>query len=280
MNRLSPERRTQILTALVEGNSIRATCRITGAAKGTVLRLLADVGWVCTRFHDEVVRDVAAEKVQCDEIWSFCYCKQKNIPERLKDRTRIGSIWTFTAIDPDSKLVISWHIGRRDERNAYRFMRDLASRLANRVQLTTDGLRSYLYAVSNAFGEDVDYAMLQKLFGRNPEVDTGYSPPVCVGTSAEAIIGDPDPEHVSTSHVERNNLTMRMGMRRFTRLTNGFSKKITNLRLAVALHFVYYNFCRIHQTLKETPAMRARLTDRPMSLEDLVGLVESHSHSN
>lgn len=242
-----------------------------------MIRLLENVGWACTCFHHEVVRDVAAEKVQCDEIWSFCYCKQKNIPERLKDRTRIGSIWTFTAIDPDSKLVISWHIGRRDERNAYRFMRDLASRLANRVQLTTDGLRSYRYAVPRAFGDDVDYAMLQKVFARNPEVD---GPPVCIGTIKEAVIGDPVEEDVTTSHVERNNLTMRMGMRRFTRLTNGFSKKITNLRLAVGLHFVYYNFCRVHQSLGKTPAMRAGLTDRPMSLEDLVRLVESHSHSN
>lgn len=278
MNRLSSERRAQIIRALVEGNSIRAACRITGAAKGTVSRLLSQVGWACIRFHDETVREIEAERVQCDEIWSFVHCKQRNKTDKHKDRTGIGSAWTFTALDPDSKLIISWDTGKRTEKTAYRFMEDLASRLASRVQLTTDGLASYLYAVPRAFGEDVDYARLIKMFGRNLADDTRYSPPVCVGTKKEAIIGAPEVKYVTTSHVERNNLTMRMGMRRFTRLTNGFSKRITNLRFALGLHFVHYNFCRVHQSLGETPAMRAGLIDRLLTVEDLVRLVDSHSH--
>ena len=280
MNKLSTERRTAILAALIEGNSIRATCRMTGAAKGTVLRLLGDVGLACHVFHHETVRNVPAKKIQCDEIWAYVGMKQKNVPEENENHPGLGSVYTFTALDPDTKLIISWDIGKRDAYTAYRFMLDLAERLANRVHLTTDGFRPYVEAVWNAFGNDVDYAMLQKLYAASPEPDSRYSPAQVTGITMRGISGYPVPSDISTSHVERNNLTMRMQMRRFTRLTNGFSKKIMNLRHAVALHFVHYNFCRPHQTLTReangtptTPGMAAGLTDRVWTIEDIVGLL-------
>ncbi len=279
MNRLSPERRAQVIGCLVEGNSIRATCRMTGAAKGTVLKLLADMGEACAKFHAEHVVDVPSRRVQCDEIWSFCYAKAKNVPAEKKGEFGYGDVWTWTAIDADSKLCVSWLIGTRDLDTAREFMEDVAKRLQYRVQLTTDGHKPYLFAVDAAFGGGVDYAMLQKLYGKagdpdNPE--TRYSPGVCTGTKIEKVLGDPDPKHISTSYVERQNLTMRMSMRRFTRLTNAFSKKVYNLSAAVALHFLHYNFVRVHGTLGTTPAVAAGITDRKWTIMDIVNLLESN----
>jgi IS1 family transposase len=274
MNRLDADRRSRIVAALVEGMSVRATCRMTGAAKGTVLRLIGELGEVCSEYQDEVLRDLPCKRVQCDEIWSFCYAKDKNLPESMKDKPGVGSIWTWTAICADTKLVPSFHIGTRDAGCAYEFMSDLASRLRGRVQLTTDGHAAYLNAVRDAFGRDIDYSMLIKLYGESVDKEGRYSPPTCIGTRREDIIGHPKAEHVSTSFVERQNLTMRMSMRRFTRLTNGFSKKIENHGHSVALHFMHYNFARIHQTIRCTPAMEAGVADHPWSVDEIVGLLE------
>jgi len=276
MNRLSQEERAKVLSCLVEGNSIRATCRMTGAAKGTVIRLLADVGRACAEYHDKHVRNVASHNVQCDEIWSFCYAKEANVPKRFEGMFGFGDIYTWTAICSDSKLIISYAVDRRSEEAAHTFAYDLKTRLANRVQLTTDGHKTYLTAIANAFGKDVDYAMLQKIYRRPPGTpkseERRYSPGECCGIKKQRKIGNPIPDAVSTSYVERQNLTMRMGMRRFTRLTNGFSKKIQNLAHAVALHFMYYNFGRVHQTLRVTPAMEAGLTDHVWTLEEIAAL--------
>ena len=279
MNRLSIQQRTQIVNALVEGNSIRATCRMTGAAKNTVVKLLVDVGEACARYQDKELRGLTCRRIQCDEIWSFCHAKEKNVPAEHKGEFGYGDVWTWTAIDADSKLVLSWCIGGRDSYTALAFMQDVARRLTQRVQLTTDGLKVYLDAVERAFGKDIDYAMLQKLYGSSPEDERRYSPAKCLGTQVEAIQGNPDPKHVSTSYVERQNLTMRMHMRRFTRLTNAFSKKVQNLGHAVALHFMYYNFCRRHQTLGMTPAMAAGLTDHEWSVREIVELLEECEES-
>jgi IS1 family transposase len=275
MNKLSTERRTHIVSALVEGNSIRATCRMTDTAKGTVLKLLADVGQACAEYQDEAFRNLPCRRVQCDEIWSFVYAKAKNVPEKMRGTSGVGDVWTWTALCADTKLVPSWLVGSRDAWTAGAFIEDLASRLAHRVQLTTDGNTVYLEAVEGAFGADVDYAMLQKIYGADPEAEKRYSPAKCVGTRSEIIMGRPDLRHVSTSYVERQNLTMRMSMRRFTRLTNAFSKKVENLAAAVALHFAHYNLVRIHQTLRVTPAMEAGVTDRLWSVKDIVGLLDS-----
>ena len=277
MNRLNVTERAQILSCLVEGNSIRATCRMTGAAKGTVIKLLADVGAACHTYHDRHVRNVKSQRIQCDEIWSFCGMKEKNIPADMQGVLGIGDVWTWTALDADSKLMVSYSIGKRETPDAMRFMDDLRKRLANRVQLTTDGHRAYLVAVDEAFGGDVDYAMLVKIYaepkgGRTPE--KRYSQGECCGTRRKKVIGNPAVKDVSTSYVERQNLTMRMSMRRFTRLTNAFSKKIENLGHAVALHFMFYNFGRIHQTHRVTPAMQAGLTDHVWSLEEIAGLAD------
>lgn len=274
MNRLSREQRIRVIHALVEGNSVRATCRMTGAAMNTVLKLLADIGQVCVEYQDEHVRNIYARRVQCDEIWAFCHAKAKNVPDEHKGKFGYGDVWTWTAIDADSKLVLSWCLGGRDSYTALAFMQDVARRLAQRVQLTTDGHKAYLDAVERAFGDNIDYAMLQKIYGADPEQEKRYSPAQCVGTDIETIHGKPDPKHISTSYVERQNLTMRMSMRRFTRLTNAFSKKVQNLGHAVALFFVYYNFCRRHQTLGMTPAMAAGLTDHEWKIEELVALLE------
>ncbi len=277
MNKLSTEERVRVVAALVEGNSIRATVRMTGVAKNTVVKLLVELGCACADYHAEHVRGVKAKRVECDEIWSFVYAKQKNVPERKKSKA--GDVWTWTALDADSKLIVSWLVAGRDGAAACEFMEDVASRLANRIQLTTDGHRVYLEAVEAAFGGAIDYAMLIKQYGAERPGEARYSPAVCTGCETVPVVGNPDAEHVSTSYVERQNLTMRMGMRRFTRLTNGFSKKAENHAHAVALHFMHYNFCRMHQTLRCTPAMAAGLTDHRWSLAELVGLLEAREGS-
>jgi len=270
MNKLSNEKRSQVIAALVEGNSIRAACRMTGVAKGTVLTLLADVGRACAEFHDRTIRNVKSCRIQCDEIWSFCYAKEKNVPKEMQGKFGVGDVYTWTAIDADTKLAISWLVGKRNARYANAFIADLAGRLASRVQLTSDGYRIYLDAVEGAFGCDVDYATLVKLYGEDRSEEVRYGPAKCIGAQAAIITGRPDPRHISTSYVERQNLTMRMSMRRFTRLTNAFSKKLENLMHAVALHFMYYNFCRIHQTLRVTPAMEAGIANCVWTVEEML----------
>ncbi|OGX40196.1 MAG: transposase [Omnitrophica WOR_2 bacterium RIFCSPHIGHO2_02_FULL_68_15] len=275
MNRLDKTLRTRVVTALVEGNSIRATCRMTGVAKGTVLRLLADIGRACAQYQDKTLRNLPCKRIQCDEIWSFCYAKEKNVPKNKRGKFGYGNVWTWTAICADTKLVPSWLVAERNLTAATAFMQDVASRLRHRVQLTTDGFRPYLEAVEGAFGSEVDYSMLVKIYGNDPTPqEVRYSPAVCLAAQGVRIQGNPDPKYVSTSFAERQNLTMRMNMRRFTRLTNAFSKKVQNLEAAVALHFMYYNFCRIHQSLRITPAMAAGVAKRPWSVEDVVGLLE------
>lgn len=276
MSCLSTAQRVQVVSALVEGNSVRATSRMTGIAKGTILSLLADLGRVCAEYHDEHVRNVAAKHIQCDEIWSFCYGKDKNVSEEKK-AAGAGSLWTWTALDADSKLIVSYLCGGRDAAWARSFMEDVASRLTTRVQITTDGHRAYVEAVEGAFGMDVDYAMLIKLYGSPAAPDTRYSPGVCIGTETVFVTGKPDPNHVSTSYVERQNLTMRMSMRRFTRLTNGFSKKLENHEHMLAIYFLYYNFCRVHQTLRVTPAMEAGLSNHVWTIEEMVKLLDGRS---
>lgn len=280
MNKLSRTKQTQVISALIEGNSIRATVRMTGVAKDTVTKLLVSVGNACAEYHDRKVRHLKARRIQCDEIWQFCYAKQKNVPAEKHGQFGYGDVWTWVAIDADTKLVPSYMVGRRDLPTARVFIDDLAGRLANRVQLTTDGLRVYLDAVEGAFGCDVDYAMLVKLYGNDAEAETRYSPAECIGCESAAISGLPNPRHISTSYVERQNLTMRMQMRRFTRLTNAFSKKVENLMAAVALHYMQYNFCRVHQTLRVTPAMQAGLTDHVWSLEEMLGILDAKDETD
>lgn len=276
MNKLGIEERARILGCLVEGNSIRATCRMTGAAKGTVIKLLADVGAACKRFHDQHVFMIEAKRIQCDEIWSFCYAKEKNIPADMRGVFGVGDVWTWTAIDADTKLMVSYSVDSRDEHAARRFIEDLAKRLASRVQLTTDGLRVYLTAIPQAFGTQIDYGMLNKIYSQPPGSGAGrYSPGECCGAQRKKVIGKPIVRAISTSYVERQNLTMRMSMRRFTRLTNAFSKKVENLGHAVALHFMFYNFGRIHQSLRVTPAMEAGLTDHVWSLDEIAALADA-----
>jgi IS1 family transposase len=279
-NRLSTEKRAQILGCLVEGMSIRAAVRATGAAKNTVSKLLVDVGKACGEYLDTLMQDLPCQRIEADEIWSYCYAKQKNIPEEFQDTPGYGDVWTWVAIDADTKLVPCWLVGERTYEDAEFFIRDLASRLAHRVQLTTDGLHMYLRAVQYAFGSDIDFAQLRKIYGSPREGQARYSPAVCLGTERLVRSGDPDRRKISTSYVERQNLTMRMGMRRFTRLTNAFSKKVENLAAAVALHFAHYNLCRVHQTLKETPAMAAGFTDHAWTLTELAGLLDTPPVSN
>jgi IS1 family transposase len=273
-NVLKPAKRTAIVSALVEGSSIRATARMVGVSKDTVMKLLVDLGRVCAEYQDRTFRNLTCRRLQCDEIWSFCYAKEKNIPLWDK-RTGIGDVWTWTAIDADTKLIPCWLVGERTARYASIFMQDLASRLLNRVQLTTDGHRPYLTAVEDSFGHRIDYAVLVKIYGADPNDGTTvrYSPARIKGATREVVVGNPDPAHISTSYAERANLTMRMGMRRFTRLTNAFSKKVENHAAAVALHFAHYNFVRIHQSLRVTPAMAAEIAKSPWTVEDLVGLL-------
>src|SRR2546426_6084556 len=274
MNRLDKTRQKQVVAALVEGNSLRATARMTGVARMTIEKLLRDLGTACARFQNEALRNLPCRRIECDEIWAFVYAKAKNVPAAKKDTFGYGDVWTWTAIDSDSKLIVSWLVGNRDAVCATEFMRDVASRLKNRVQLTTDGHKPYLMAVEDAFGTDVDYAMLQKIYGKPLDDDKRYSPAQCIGIKIDMVQGDPDPGLISTSYVERQNLIMRMHMRRFTRLTNGFSKKVANHAHSVSLHFAYYNFCKIHQTLRTTPAMAAGVTDRLWDIEDLLALLD------
>lgn len=274
MNKLTTKKRVQVISALVEGNSLRATSRITGVSKVTILRLLESLGAACLDYQDKVLRNLPCKRIQCDEIWSFCYAKEKNVPSDKKGQFGYGDVWTWVAIDPETKLVPSFMVGSRSALTAREFMDDLASRLANRIQLTTDGHRAYLEAVEDAFGSDVDYAMLVKLYGADSEPDTRYSPAECIGCREISVAGRPDPKHISTSHVERQNLTMRMSLRRFTRLTNAFSKKVENHVWAIALHYMHYNFCRIHQTLRVTPAMEAGISDHVWTIEEIVELLD------
>ncbi len=274
MNRLSTEHRAQILRCLVEGSSIRPTVRITGFAKNTILKLLLDAGKACAEYQNKTLRNLAWKRLKIDEIWCFCYAKQKNVPHKYAGMFGYGDVWTFSAICDDTKIVPSWLLGPRDADTAYIFLKDLYTRLRNRVQIATDGHNMYLNTVGDAFGTDVDYAMLIKIYGKAPDSEIRYSPPECIETISRHINDNPDPKHISTSYVERQNLTMRMGMRRFTRLTNAFSKKVENLAHAVALHFMYDNFCRIHRTLRVTPAMEAGITDHLWDIENIVGLIK------
>ena len=276
MNKLLNKTRIQILSMLCEGSSMRSISRVADVSINTVSKMLVDAGRFAAAFHDDRVRDVKASRIQCDEIWSFTYAKAKNVVTAKSAPAEAGDTWTWTALDADSKLIVSWLVGGRDSEYAMAFMDDLRGRLANRVQLTTDGHRAYLEAVEGAFGDDIDYAMLIKMYGAAPESAKGrYSPAECVGARKTRITGNPDYDHVSTSHVERQNLTMRMQMRRLTRLTNGFSKKFENHMHMVALYTVWYNFIRIHKTLKITPAMAAGITDRLWSWNDIVTMIDA-----
>ena len=278
MNKLSADRRAAVVRGLVEGGSIRAVARMTGVDKDTVLRLLVEVGEFCSIYQHHTLVNLPCKRIQCDEIWAFCGSKQRNATKEGQ-----GDIWTWTAIDADTKLMVSWLVGQRDGPACGRFLKDVASRLANRIQLTTDGLNWYMSAVENAFGwAGADFAQLVKTYATTQEIEgqRRYSPAVCTGAIKTAIMGRPDSDHISTSFVERSNLTMRMSMRRFTRLTNAFSKKAVNHAHAVSLHFMYYNYCRAHTTLtqaaegvKTTPAMASGLTDHVWTVEDLLALM-------
>ncbi|MBI4886180.1 MAG: IS1 family transposase [Acidobacteria bacterium] len=274
MNKLHMAKRVQIVKALVEGSSLRSTSRMVGVSINTVTKLLVDLGTACETFHDSTVRNVPAKRVQADEIWSFCYARKENVPDEYKGVLGFGDLWTWVGQDADSKLVLSWHVGRRDAQTAYPFMHDLASRISTRVQLTTDGLHAYLEATDAAFGTEIDYARLIKVYGSDPNAERRYAPPVCINQKVQIVSGDPAHEHISTSYIERQNLQMRMSMRRFTRLTNGHSKKVENHLHALALHYVHYNFSRVQRALGGTPAMVAGLAQRPWSVEGIVGLLD------
>ena len=275
MNKLSIDERTLIVSALVEGNSIRAVARMTGVSRNTIDKLLGDLGRACSDYQDKALRNLSCKRLQCDEIWSFIGAKEKNCTLEMKKKGA-GDVWTWVALDADTKLVPCWFIGQRDAGCAYHFMHDLAERLAHRVQPTTDGHRAYLSAVEDAFGAGIDYAMLQKIYGNTEQgPETRYSPAICMGARKAVISGNLDHNHVSTSYVERQNLTMRMSMRRFTRLTNGHSKKLENHEHAVAIHYMYYNFARIHQSLRVTPAMEAGVSDHVWELEEIIELLGS-----
>jgi IS1 family transposase len=276
MNKLPLQTRVQILSTLCEGASMRSISRVADVSINTVAKLLIDVGRACSAFHDEKVRGVKANRVQVDEIWSFTYTKQKNVAKAKAAPANAGDTWTWTAIEGDTKLLVSWLVGGRDSDYAMTFMDDLRSRLANRVQLTSDGHRAYLEAVEGAFGRDVDYAQLIKLFGAAPESAKGrYSPAECTGLREVSIEVNPDPKHISTSYAERQNLTMRMQMRRFTRLTNAFSKKFENHMHMVALYTVWYNFAKLHKAHRMTPAMAAGVTNKLWSMTDLAEMVDA-----
>lgn len=273
MNKLAPETRSRILHLLCEGQSIRAITRVTGASKNAVTKLLNDAGQACSEYQDAAFRNLQCKRLQVDEIWSFVHCKQKNVATAKKAPQDAGDCWTWTAICANTKLVPSWLVSTRDGDAARVFIADLASRLAHRVQLTSDGHRPYLEAVEAVFGADIDYAQLVKVYGAEPEAQRRYSPPVCLASVKTPIEGNPDPNHISTSYVERSNLTMRMHMRRFTRLTNAFSKRVASHANAVSLHFMYYNFVRVHAKLRMTPAMAAGVTTRLWEVSDIVDVL-------
>jgi len=276
MNKLSTEKRSQVVAALVEGNSIRATVRMTGVSKNTIAKLLLELGAACADYLDKTLVNLTCKRIQCDEIWSFCYAKEKNVPAEKRGQFGFGDVWTWVAIDADTKLIAAWMVGGRDPGTAHGFVQDLAKRLANRVQLTTDGHRAYLTAVEDTFGSEINYAMLVKLYGTDHEAgEARYSPSECIGCREVIISGHPDPKSISTSYVERQNLTMRMHMRRFTRLTNAHSKKIENHIASIAIHYLHYNFCRVHETLRVTPAMEAKVADHVWSIAELISLLKA-----
>lgn len=277
MNKLTHEERTKVVSCLIEGCSIRATVRMTGVAKKTVMRVLREIGEVCQSYQDRVFHNLRCRRIQLDELWGFSYCKQKNLTPEIADKVPgAGDVWLWIAIDAETKLVPSWRLGNRDARTAIEFVEDLAERLSSRVQLTTDGHRTYLEAVESAFGSEVDYAMLVKMYGADPrEEETRYSPAKCTGIQLAVITGKPDPKHISTSYIERQNWSVRTSMRRYTRLSNGFSRKIENHAAAVALNYFAYNFIKIHRSLRMTPAMAAGVTDKLWEVSDLVTLWES-----
>lgn len=277
MNRLDTKTRAAIIAALVEGVSIRSTCRMLGVSKGAVTKLIADLGPVCAAYMDSAFRELSCKCLEVDEIWAFCYSKAKNVPEEKRGTFGYGDVWCFTAIDADTKLVPSFMVGSRDAGTATEFMQDLASRLAGRAQITTDGLGVYKGAVLDAFGGDVDFAMLQKIYAATPGGETRYSPAQCIGCKVEAIQGDPDPARVSTSYVERQNLSMRMGLRRYTRLTNAHSKKLENHCAALAIYFMHYNFARVHSTVRCSPAMAAGVTPHLWSVAEIVALLPAEA---
>lgn len=275
MNRLNKDQQVLVIKALVEGNSLRATARMTGVARMTVEKLLRDLSAVCNEYQDKHLRNLTCKRIQCDEIWSFVYAKQKNVPADKEGIFGYGDVWTWVAIDADSKLAVSWLVGNRGAASAFALMDDLASRLVHRIQLNTDGHRVYIDAVESAFGSGIDYSMLVKIYSADRDKDAAYSPAESLSCQRVPIIGNPDPKHLSTSFVERQNLTMRMSMRQFTRLTNAFSKKVENHAQSVALHFMYYNFARIHQTLRVSPAMAGGVADKLWSVEDIVDLLSN-----
>lgn len=280
MNKLNIERQTQIIKVLCEGNSIRSTARITNSAVNTVIKLLKQTGMACLEYQDKVMRNLPCKNLQCDEIWSYVYSKDKNVPDEHKGEFGYGDVWTFTAIDADTKLVPCWMVGNRDYESAHAFILDLKGRLANRIQLTTDGHKMYVEAIENAFGSEIDFAQLVKLYGQDfDEKEKRYSPSQCIGADRRVVQGYPNKSQISTSYVERQNLTMRMSMRRFTRLTNGFSKKVENHILALALYFMYYNFARPHKSLSKpypkTPAMATGLTRHIWTVEEIVELTNN-----
>jgi IS1 family transposase len=278
MNQLSTTRRVAVVAALVEGNSINAIVRMTGVAKHTVLNLLRDLGCACAEYHHRNVRGLRVRRLQADEIWQFVGAKKKNVTP-AQEAEGWGDVWTWVALDADTKLCVTYYVGNRGKLAANEFMTDCASRIVNRPQITTDAHRPYLQAIEDAFGMEVDYAQLHKIYGAPSPDESRYSPATCIGCEMKTVIGDPDPKHVSTSFVERQNLTMRMSMRRFTRLTNGFSKKLENHGHAIALHYMHYNFCRVHKTLRVTPAMESGLTDHVWSIEELTELIAAQSRN-
>jgi IS1 family transposase len=275
MNRLTSEQRTAVISCLIEGNSVRSTVRITGVAKKTVMRLVFEVGTFCAEYQNRVFQNLKCEHIQVDECWSFCYCKQKTVTSYIAaNNPGAGDAWLWAAIDADTKLVPCWLIGKRDPESARDFIEDLASRLSNRIQLTSDGLKLYVKAIDKAFAGDIDYAQLVKVYGLPEEPEKRYSPAVCIGCESHAVTGNPDPKHINTSYIERHNLSVRMTARRFTRLTNAFSKKIENHIASVALTYFAYNFIKIHRTLRTTPAMAAGVADRLWEVSDLVAAWE------
>lgn len=276
MNVLSISERAKVVRCLVDGCSMRATSRITGIARNAIDKLLVELGSACSQYQDSTLRNLSCKRIQVDECWAFLYCKQKQVTETISERQIAGDIWTWAAIDADTKLVPCWCLGKRDAETAQAFVSDTADRLASRIQLTSDGLKAYIGSIVCAFGESVDYAQLVKVYSNNSEGEKRYSPAECTACEKISVIGDPDPKHISTSYIERQNLTMRMGMRRFTRLTNAFSKKAENHAAAVSLHMMHYNFARVHQTLKTTPAVAAGVADHVWSIEEIVALLDSN----